>query len=295
MYSLDTVETNLLEFLVAHGYDVWLVDHRLSVLLPSSTRQSRLDDVAVMDYPATVAAVRARTGRDTVQVVSHGVGSSTLTMALLSGLQGVRSAVCSQVSTHLEVSPLSKVEGVLRVPSLIAALGVETLTADVPEVIDLRDRLSDGVLKCVPLAAEERCDSMVCHRITGIYGLLYEHDQLGATHDVLEEIFAVANLTALRQLALLGRVGHLVDAEGKEVYLPQLSRLALPILLLSGAENVCVRPASTETTLRLLREHNGADLYRRYEIPGYGHLDCIIGQHAARDVYPYILEHLEAT
>ena len=30
-------------------------------------------------------------------------------------------------------------------------------------------------------------------------------------------------------------------------------------------------------------------------IPGYGHIDCIYGKNAAKDVYPFVLEHLEAT
>ena len=35
---------------------------------------------------------------------------------------------------------------------------------------------------------------------------------------------------------------------------------------------------------------NGPDLYSRYLIPHYGHIDCIFGQNAHRDVYPVILE-----
>ena len=30
-------------------------------------------------------------------------------------------------------------------------------------------------------------------------------------------------------------------------------------------------------------------------IPGYGHIDCIFGKNAVKDVYPFIVEHLEAT
>lgn len=39
----------------------------------------------------------------------------------------------------------------------------------------------------------------------------------------------------------------------------------------------------------------GAQLYKRYLIPGYGHIDCIYGNTAAHDVFPYVLEHLDAT
>jgi cholesterol oxidase len=92
MYSLSTVRTNLLEFLFEAGYDVWLLDFRFSILLPDAARQHSFDEVATLDYPAAVAAVLAATGRPSLRVVAHGVGSSTLTMALLAGLAGVRAA-----------------------------------------------------------------------------------------------------------------------------------------------------------------------------------------------------------
>ena len=38
---------------------------------------------------------------------------------------------------------------------------------------------------------------------------------------------------------------------------------------------------------------NVADYYERHVIPEYGHIDCIFGKNAARDVYPYILRHLD--
>ena len=40
---------------------------------------------------------------------------------------------------------------------------------------------------------------------------------------------------------------------------------------------------------------NGSSLYKRHVIPGYGHIDCIFGKNAVNDVFPFVLEHLEAT
>ncbi len=47
--------------------------------------------------------------------------------------------------------------------------------------------------------------------------------------------------------------------------------------------------------MAVLSEVNGAGLYKRYLVPAYGHIDCIFGKNAARDVYPQIVEHLDAT
>ena len=51
IFSMDTIETNLLEYLFAQGYDVWLLDYRSSIALPAATLQSSGDDVASKDYP----------------------------------------------------------------------------------------------------------------------------------------------------------------------------------------------------------------------------------------------------
>lgn len=296
MYSTTSIETNLLEYLYANGYDVWLLDFRFSIELPASNEQSTFDDIARRDYPAAVAKVRELTGAGTVQVVAHGVGSSTFTMAMLAGLQGVRSAVCSQVSTHVLVPAINRMKVLLRMPSMLAAAGVKTMTAYVSKHPGWKTRLYDTSLKLYPVAGEERCDSAVCRRITSMYGVLYEHDQLStATHRSLGEMFGVVNMKAFRQLALITRKSHLVDVNGNNSYLPHLERLAIPIAFIHGAENECVLPKSTEITYNLLREKNGKELYSRHLIPKYGHVDCIIGKDAARDVYPIILKHLEGT
>lgn len=296
MYSLDTIETNLVEHLVEHGFDVWLLDHRLSIELPASKLPSTLDDVAAKDYPAAVAAVLELSGSPSLQVVCHGVGSSTFTMAMLAGLQGVRAAVCSQVSTDLLVTPGNRVKAKLRMPEALQLFGADAVTAYTDRKAAWGSRLYNSLLSHSPMEAEEDCRSPVCKRITAIYGHLYEHDQLSAaTHANLHEFFGRVNLTALRQLSLLSRAGHLVNASGEEAYLPHLKRMAIPVALLHGGENICVLPRSTELTLERLAAENGAALYKRHVIPNYGHVDCMLGENAAQDVFPLVTEHLAST
>ena len=111
----------------------------------------------------------------------------------------------------------------------------------------------------------------------------------------LAEMFGVANIKAFEHLALMTRQGHLVKADGADLYLPQVKRLAIPMTFIHGAENQVFLPVSTEMTYNWLREQNGTDLYSRYVIPHYGHIDSIFGKNAVADVYPLILQHLEAT
>jgi cholesterol oxidase len=296
IFSTDTIPTNLLEYLVAHGYDAWLLDYRASIELPTARAPLTADHIARQDWPAAVARVCELTKAHSIQVVAHCYGSTTFTMALLAGLQGVRSAVCSQISTHVVAPGLTRFKSGLHLPSVLEALGAHDLTAYVDAHANWQDRLFDAFLKLTPVPLAQRCQSPVCHRITFLYSLLYQHEQLNeATHAALHEMFGVANIEAFKHLTRMVRAGHVVTADGAEDYVPHLERMALPITFIHGAENQCFLPESTEITYDLLREKNGRGLYQRHVIPGYGHIDCIFGKDAARDVYPRIVDHLDAT
>jgi cholesterol oxidase len=192
--------------------------------------------------------------------------------------------------------PLTRVKTGLHLPTFLEALGVESLTAYTDSHADWLNRLYDRSLELFPGARDEECNSAVCHRITFIYSRLYQHAQLNnPTHDALHEMFGIASTRELEHLALMVRDGGLRSADGQDIYLPHLERLAIPITFIHGAENFCFLPESTATTMEMLQQRNGAGLYRRHVIPGYGHIDCMFGKHAARDVYPLILAHLDTT
>ena len=296
IYSIDTIDTNLTEYLFAHGYDVWLLDYRSSIALPASSGLASGDDIATKDYPAAVNKVRELTGAASVQMVVHCWGSTTFFMAMLAGLTGVRSAVSSQIATHIVAPTMTRLKTGLHLPSFLDALGVESLTAYVDQHADWRERLYDEALKLYPVALTEECDSPVCHRISFMYAPLYQHEQLNqATHDALHELFGVANIRSFEHIALLARKGHLVAFDGSDAYLPHLERLAIPICFIHGAANQCFLPESTEITYNLLRQTNGDGLYSRHVVPNYGHIDCIYGKNAVNDIYPLMLKHLDAT
>ncbi len=296
IFSIDTIETNLVEYLFAHGYDVWLLDYRASIDLPSSYQRSTADDVATKDYPPAVEKVLGVTGAESVQMLVHCYGSTTFFMAMLAGLKGVRSAVCSQIATDIVAHPLTRFKTGLHVADALDKLGVQDLTAYTDTHADWKERLFNAAVKLYPLEHNEHCNSPVCQRITFLYSLLYQHEQLNqATHDALHEMFGVANIGALEHLGMLVRTKYLVGAKGEDVYMPHLERLAIPITFIHGGNNECFLPQSTALTYERLREKNGGDLYSRHVIPGYGHIDCIYGANAVNDVYPYMLQHLEET
>ena len=295
IFSMDTIDTNLLEFLYARGYDVWLLDFRASIDLEASKTPSSGDDVAQKDYPAAVATVREVTGATSVQMVVHCWGSTTFFMAMLAGLEGVRSVVCSQIATEIRTPQTTTIKTGLHVPSFLQAIGVTSLTAYTDNEEGLLDKMYDAGLNLFGADVAKFCSSATCHRITFMYALLYEHAQLNqATHDALHEMFGIANMQSFVHLEKLTNAGHLVNDAGDEVYMSQLKRLALPICFIHGSLNQCFLPESTALTLAVLQAVNG-DRYERHVIDGYGHIDCIFGKNAAVDVYPIIADYLDRT
>jgi cholesterol oxidase len=299
IFAIDTIDTNMLEYLVAEGYDCWLFDFRASVDLPYAHELWNADEVALHDYPAALAKVRGITRSSTVQVIAHCFGATTFTMSLLAGLEGVRSAVISQISTDYVVPWVpQRLLAYLRAPQLFELMGIDVVNARATSADPMRERILDKVLQTiVPVPRAERTHDATSTRITALYGRLYNLEQLNqaTVTSGLAEMFGEANIEAFRQLAQFARRKHLVDAEGRDVYLPHVDRMALPILFVHGADNACFKPESTARTLERLAQANGRQLYERHVIPGYGHIDCIFGKNAARDIYPLIAAHLDKT
>lgn len=291
-FSLDTVETNLPEYLFAHGYDVWVLDYRASPALPSSATQFTLDDIAVRDYPAAVKLVREVSRVDSVQIMAHCVGSLTFLLAMTQGLEGVRSAVSSALTLHPVAPPLNRLKARLHLASVLAALGFSTLTTEVHHDAGLAERAFDRLLRFYP--SQDRCSSRFCRRVLFLYGEVYDHSKLNeATHRALPEVFGVANLTTFRQLSRLLNKGHAVSSAGREIYLPHVDRLKIPIAFLHGENNRLFLPRGSENTFNYLCNVNGPEYYVRHVIPNYAHMDCFVGQDADRDVFPVILAELD--
>jgi cholesterol oxidase len=295
IFTVDTIPTNLVEHLVTHDYDVWLLDYRSSIELATAAEQADGDVIAAIDYPEAVAEVRQVTGADSVQMVVHCFGATVFFMSLLSGaLTDVRSAVVSQATPHVDAAALVDLKGRIRAARMLQAIGLDTLDAYTDTEDGWTARLVDRALQLYPLDADERCSSATCHRVSFMYSQLYEHHQLApATHDTLHELFGVANLTSLEHVLRIVRTGHLVDADGGDVYMPHAERAAIPLRIIHGAVNECFEPAGSAESFEWLRSHNDPALYSRVVVPDFGHIDCIFGERAVNAVYPHIVEHLD--
>jgi cholesterol oxidase len=293
-FAMPTVDTTLTEHLAEAGYDVWLFDYRASIALPSCRTSFTIDDIALDDWPAAVAEVRRITEAPSVQLLGHCVGSVTILMALLAGMEGVRSAVCSQFSAHPRPGWLNRTKNALRVSQVLEGMRIRGI--DENSAPTAPNKALDLVLALIPVPRGERCGRPVCRWLNATYGLTHTHTQLNeATHEMLDEAFGYGNLAGLKHLSRMHRAERAVSHTGEDSYLPHVDRLSMPILFLQGSLNPIFRPAGTRRTVAWINDHHGPGHASYQEFPAYSHLDTMIGRDAATEVFPAIVAHLDAT
>ncbi len=293
-FSIDSIDINLAEYLFEKGYDVWLFDYRLSNLLPSASEEWSLDVIAKYDHPAAVDVIKKAAKVDEIDVLVHCVGSITMFMSLINGLKGIRSVVSAQIAADFIIYPPMRWKYKLRSGEIMNALGIKTLTAYIDRYSSWLSKLFDRLLKpyVEPLAGV--CTSPTCHRLTFMFGPLYEHSNLNeALHEDQVIMFKEANIHSYEQLGKMMRNGHLVDHKGCNEYMPHFDNLNLPITFIHGAENKLFLPESTKITYDRLVALFGDKNYRRFVIDGYGHNDCMYGKNAYKDIYPQIVAQFE--
>jgi len=139
--------------------------------------------------------------------------------------------------------------------------------------------------------------SATCRRIVGIEAVLFaEHNLSDATHVRMPILFGHANIDLFNHARKCVEYERLVDNDGRNVYCTQdniLRHMHMPVGLLHGVDNRLFHVSSSVRTANTLVNIFGdsAGGVCLMKIEGYGHLDSIIGEHAARDVYGYVIRY----
>jgi cholesterol oxidase len=295
-FATDTVDRNLVETLCASGYDCWLFDYRASPDSDSPIAPFTIDDIVREDWPAAIRTIRQVTGAPSVQAMAHCVGSMSLLMALLDGMDGVRSVIASQLTLHPVTSWLNAAKADIGLARLLEGYAPLHGRFDcVPGTTDL-DRTIDTLAYQLPVPDGEACKNPLCRRVFALFGPSWAHGQLNhATHTALGGMFGSVALHPFEQLSLIMQRGKAVDADGNDCYATadRAPRLALPISFLVGADNQLFFPETSLRTQAWLQRHNDPALYRRQVFEGYAHMDLFIGRAAAKEVYPWIIAELD--
>lgn len=288
-YCIDTVPQNLVEFLVAKGFDIWLVDWRTSPLLAAHKKPYTLDDVAHYDWPAAVAEVRRRTNSEQVSVLAHCLSSPCFMLSLVRGYMDgkqIESFIASQVALHLHMTPVGALKLKTHMEKLLPSL--EMMHQKPAETTGKMSDFAVSFLSHV-LPKSYSCDNPVCSRHSATFGDLIFHSRVNApTHALMGDLIPECLTAFLQDVAIWARKESILTDEDRR----HLDRLQLPISFISGAENRMFVPQSTEQTFNLLCEANGTGNYRRTVYKDFGHLDCYIGEGASTTIWPDLAEAL---
>jgi hypothetical protein len=157
--------------------------------------------------------------------------------------------------------------------------------------------LLDQLLRFYPVGpTAELCTSTVCHRCSLVFGRLWSHANLShATHAHLINFFGGIHMNTLSHLTHTGTAGHSLDNAGRDLVTDaNVTRLqGIPILFISGGDNIVFTPLSTSMCYEDLCERFGTALYKHVVVGGCGHLDTWMGERSRYDVYPVVREHVE--
>jgi pimeloyl-ACP methyl ester carboxylesterase len=299
-FASPTVKTNLVEHLLAEGYDVWLFDYRASADSGNPTKRVRpftIDDIARYDWPAAIAKIQQVTGKESVQAMAHCVGSMSLLMGLARGMvTGVSSMIASQLTLHPVTDWMNYMKADLDMAHLMSSLGKAGEFFDFSSGDSETDHMIDAIAYNLPVPSGQACKNPTCRRVFGVYGPSYDHAQLShETHVALAGMFSRISTAPFEQLQRIMQLGRAIGADGDNFYLTDegAKNLQLPITFLAGLNNQIFFPESSQRTLAWLQMTNDADLYRLCQIPGYAHMDLFIGQNSAKEVFPVLVEELK--
>lgn len=288
------VKTTLVDYLIANGYDVWLENWRASI--DFHPNRWTLDQAALYDHPEAVRTVLRETGAEQVKAVIHCQGSTSFMMSAVAGLvPQVKTIVSNAVSLHTVVPWVSKFKSKVSVP-MVAAM-TQYLN---PQWGLHAEGFVPKLIKGLVALTHHECDNAVCKQASFTYGTgfptLWRHENLNVqTHEWLKHEFGHVPMTFFQQMARCMRQGHLVAVDGNPAlpkdFVAQAPKTDARIAFLSGELNRCFVTESQRKSYEYFERYRKA--YHSLRIlPGYGHLDVFMGQYAARDVFPVILEEL---
>lgn len=289
------VATTIVDYLIAHEYDVWLENWRASIDLPPNPWT--LDQAALYDHPEAIQTIVAQTGWEHIKALIHCQGSTSFMMAAVAGLLPQVTTIVSNA-----VSLYTVVPGFARLKLHFGFPLVSPFTRYLNPQWGLH--APSGIARAIDFFVEmthHECHNAVCKEVSFTYGAgfpaLWRHENLNhETHEWLQGEFAHVPLSFFKQIARCIRAGHLVSVAGDcslpGDYVAQAPQTDARIAFFAGEKNLCFLPVSQ------VRSFQFFDGYRRnyhslHILPEYSHLDVFMGQHASRDVFPLIVQELD--
>lgn len=310
IFWTDSIEHNLANHFYNAGFDVWLLDYRLSNhILPGMQDQDwSIDEIAKFDIPYALRAVCENTGRQQTAVVAHCVGACALAMAALAdNTVGDRIAAAVTNAIHPWVIGSSGNKFRAKLGGMYREWVPQALLNPIPGKDDtalqnVMDRLGYGLSRLEEAPPDNHrhydddpvCDS-ICDRMTFLYGRMWNHSNLAReTHNAFKDMLGPAPIGVYQHLYHFNNEQRVTDRNGENVYLKRRQiqhNWTFPILFVHGGDSRVFNPHAARRSARKLKRllHNRPGYsspavdYQIYE--GYGHMDVIFGKDAYRKCF----------
>ncbi|MEV6980330.1 alpha/beta fold hydrolase [Sphaerisporangium sp. NPDC051017] len=298
---------NLVSFLLDSGFgDVWTLDFRMSNRYPYNleTRRQSLDDIAAFDHPAAMAELRRHVGARRIHVIAHCLGSVSFQMSLFGGaLDGVTSMVANSVGLTPRVPAWARVKLTLGPAMLEYGLGLSYLDPRFSEAPPFTRR---RLLSWLVSSFHPECREPACHMQSFMWGsgrpAMYRHGNLTPrthVHERLADLNGAADVNYYRHIGKMVRAGRAVKCEPgnplhdrlPDDYMAEAGQVPTPVLFMTGDHNDVFTDSNIVCHKILSKRAPGR--HELQVIPGYGHIDPLIGKNAHVDVFPRILDFLK--
>ena len=289
-------QSTLPQQLAAHGYHVFIPDMRGSgashrVGLVGTINQKLLRQTAFLeigdgdwnvdeevryDVPAILEFVRKETGQERVNWVGHSLGGMLM-------------------FAYLETSPEAS-----RIANFVG-MGSTVVQAEWPQTKMLgANRALRGLLRVVSTGRMAR--PMMFARPPGLQSVdrLY-YTASNVDRSTVNRFYGYTlenpGRGALKQLDPYLEYGTFVSADGSFDYYDHLERVSTPLLLIAGDGDIMSDIRSTQLTFESVSSKDKTlKRYGRVEghIDDYGHCDLVWSRHAAREIFPDVIDWLNA-
>lgn len=297
---------NLVRYLHDEGWgDVWTMDCRMSNRYSYNLHRNRynLDDVALYDMPAALAAMRKVLGPNKrIHVICHCLGSAAFMMALFGKtVDGISSVIANSVALTPRVSTWSKVKLAVGPPACDYIFGIEYVN---PWWRGEPGWSPGQILAWFVSLFHRECDVPACHMLSFMWGnghpALYSHENLlDVTHRRGGDLYGGVSLNYHRHVLKMVRADSTAvkfapkDPRYRALpdnYFEHAADIDTPVLFMTGENNYVFTDSNIECHKRLEAIVPGR--HELHVFPRYGHQDVFMGGTVDRDIFPRLLEFL---
>ncbi len=262
-----------------------------------------LDDIALFDHPAAIAAVRRAVGEGKrIHVICHCLGSVSFMMSLFGkAVTDIRSVIANSVTLTPRIPTWSKVK-LTAGPFLCEnLLGIEYMNPYWRH----EPGLSAGkMIGWLVSAFHRECESPECHMLSFMWGTgfpaLYSHENLlDVPHrrggDLYGGVYVhyyrhVLKMVKSNNTAVKFESGNPKYHSLPDDYFAHATEIETPVFFMTGQQNHVFTDSNIVCHQRLEQIVPGR--HQLHVFPKYGHQDVFMGKNVHVDIFPRLLEFL---